>query len=173
MSWQHLNQPQGWIGVISLSLSLSPMGIGLSFQPELTAWQHARAHTHQRTNTRALTDKRTHTPINTDTCQHTHRNIHTACASRAHGKARTYEHKAPQRPCGPPARQETDTHTHTERVSWLLSAGLHGSTGIQCTINSRCDASVMYCMLLAGHCHTGKYTTGAEARHVVHSATAL
>ena len=23
MSWQHLNQPQGWIGVISLSLSLS------------------------------------------------------------------------------------------------------------------------------------------------------
>ena len=22
MSWQHLNQPQGWIGVISLSLSL-------------------------------------------------------------------------------------------------------------------------------------------------------
>ena len=24
MSWQHLNQPQGWIGVISLSLSLGP-----------------------------------------------------------------------------------------------------------------------------------------------------
>ena len=23
MSWQHLNQPEGWIGVISLSLSLS------------------------------------------------------------------------------------------------------------------------------------------------------
>ena len=23
MSWQHLNQPQGWIGVISISLSLS------------------------------------------------------------------------------------------------------------------------------------------------------
>ena len=26
MSWQHLNQPQGWIGVISLSLSAAPCG---------------------------------------------------------------------------------------------------------------------------------------------------
>ena len=30
MSWQHLNQPQGWIGVISLSLSLLPVGAGCS-----------------------------------------------------------------------------------------------------------------------------------------------
>ena len=27
MSWQHLNQPWGWIGVILLSLSLSKAGI--------------------------------------------------------------------------------------------------------------------------------------------------
>ena len=35
MSWQHLNQPQGWIGVISLSLSLSVSAAGLDIKNSL------------------------------------------------------------------------------------------------------------------------------------------
>ena len=45
MSWQHLNQPQGWIGVISLSIYLSELreqqllvGRGMFWQPVLLPW---------------------------------------------------------------------------------------------------------------------------------------